>query len=491
MEPGSISFPERVMSNLRITTPIASLLCVSALLLVIGPASTSQAKSKKRTVLMNEYDDARVGRESAKSVAAQIGVMPNAELNAYVNDIGRRLLRGVPRRSFKYQFSVVDQTEPNAFALPGGYVFISRGLLALANNEDELACVIGHEITHAAHRHAAAQQGLAKRGLAMGYLRAGQMASYSREMERDADQGGQKLCAAAGYDPMGMSTFLRSLEQYTRLAIGYSRGQGFFDSHPGSTERAAMNAVRAREMRWKRNPELADPQARLFARIDGLPVGQRPEAGIFHGDQFLHPDLDFQVRFPAGWMQSNSNMAVGAAEPRGDAVVFVKAELPEGEPREMAEQWVEKASEEQKLKVKESKPVKVGSISAWRMKIQGGGGGGRVSSFVTFIPYHGATWSITGMTASRNEKRFLGRTLSTARSFRPLREEERNAISSTKLRIVAARPGEGLDSIGKRSGNAWNVGDTAVFNGVFSNHRFKGGEKVKVIQSEPYRPSKK
>ncbi|MBW2294722.1 MAG: M48 family metallopeptidase, partial [Deltaproteobacteria bacterium] len=113
----------------------------------------------------------------------------------------------------------MDQTEPNAFALPGGHIFISRGLLALANNEDELACVIGHEITHANQRHSAAQQGLAKRSLAIGYLRAASMASYSREMERAADQGGQTLCATAGYNPMGMSTFLHSLDQNQRLQL--------------------------------------------------------------------------------------------------------------------------------------------------------------------------------------------------------------------------------------------------------------------------------
>ena len=95
------------------------------------------------------------------------------------------------------------------------------------------------------------------------------------------------------------------------------------------------------------------------------------------------------------------------------------------------------------------------------------------------------------MTASRNEKRFLGRTLSTARSFRPLRKEERDSIEGLRLRIVNARPGENLESIGRRSGNAWNVGNTAVFNGVFANHRYKGGEPVKIVVSEPYRASKK
>src|SRR5262245_8772963 len=218
--------------------------------LALGLACASSPKSpaggaKKRTVLMSEYDDSRVGRESAQDVKAEIGWLEDAALAAYVSGIGKKLLRGVPRRGFDYQFAVVDMEEPNAFALPGGYVFVSRGLLLLANNEDELACVIGHEITHAARRHAAAQQALIERQppIAMPGAREAKVASYSREMEREADEGGQILCAAAGYDPMALSTFLTSLSMATRLQQ-VARGPSFFDSHPGSDERAAADAVR-------------------------------------------------------------------------------------------------------------------------------------------------------------------------------------------------------------------------------------------------------
>jgi len=139
------------------------LLLLVAGLLATGCSSAPKSSSKKkprRDILATEYDDARVGRETSEAVAAQMGLLEDEKLKRLVQQIGRKLLRGVPRRNFDFQFHVVDQTEPNAFALPGGYIFISRGLLALANNEDELACVIGHEITHAIHRHAATQQAI-------------------------------------------------------------------------------------------------------------------------------------------------------------------------------------------------------------------------------------------------------------------------------------------------------------------------------------------
>jgi predicted Zn-dependent protease len=474
------------MSRPRVSHCIAA--CV-ALAFVLGCASSPKQRpaKAKRTVLLTEYDDARVGRESSQDVKAELGVLDDAALTAYVDGIGRKLLRGVPTRGFDYQFSVVDMQEPNAFALPGGYVFISRGLLLLANSEDELACVIGHEITHAARRHAAAQQALQSSlpPLFLPGSRA-ELASYNREMEREADEGGQILCAAAGYDPMGMSTFLRSLAMSARLEHGYTPGSTFFDSHPGSEERAAANAVRAREIRWKRDPALGDPRIALMRQIDGLEVGQRPEAGVFQGDRFLHPVLGFTVRFPSGWRESNTNRAVVAVQPLGEAVVFVTADAPPGDVARVAEAWVEKQQQSMRFDVEASKPVKVGGFDAWRIDANASGSRGMVRAQLTFIPFHDATWRITGAAPAQIASRHEGAMLATARSFRVLDAEERRSIQVTRLRVETARAGEGLAELGKRSGNAWSVNDTAVMNGVFANHRFAGGEQVKVARVEPY-----
>jgi predicted Zn-dependent protease len=350
--------------------------------------------------------------------------------------------------------------------------------------------VIGHEITHAAHRHSAAQQEIAKRGnpIAMPWNRAGRMARYGRDMERDADKGGQILCAAAGYDPIGMSTFLANLGQMERLKIGYSRGTGFFDSHPGSTERAAINSVRASEMRWTRDPAIGDPRASFLRQIDGLAIDQRPEAGVFVGDDFLHPDLDFRIRFPRGWAKQNSGSAVGAIAPPGDAVIVLQADMPKGEPREMAEQWVAKTRDESPIKVRESKPVKVGHLDAWRVKIDASSGAGALTSYVTFIPYRDLTWRISGMTLAYRAEKYQGRTLGVARSFRPLTEEERNSIDVLRLHTTTAYPGESLEAVNRRSGSAWDTSFAAIYNGVFFDHRFEGGELVKFAALERYVP---
>jgi predicted Zn-dependent protease len=473
----------------RILAAILVLGCAAVLASAACSSSGKSGERGKRTVLLSDSDDARVGKEASGAVASQMGLYDNAELESYVSRIGNELLRGVPRKGFRYQFKIVDQFEPNAFALPGGYIFVSRGLLALMNNEDELANVLGHEITHAAKRHAAMQQALTGQGpLAMPWIRAANMAAYGRDMERDADQGGQILAAAAGYDPMGMSTFMASLDQMERLRVGHVRQTTFFDSHPGSPERAAVNAARSHEIRRRSAPELGDTKTSFLRRIDGLPVGPRPEGGVFDGDRFLQPDMDFQLRFPEGWRVSNSNQAVGAVSPKHDAMIYLTADQPEGDPKAVAAAFIVETNKQFPVEVTDSGPVVIGGIDAWRVRLQGGGHGGGIAASVTFIPYRGATYRITGVSSSFGAKTYAGRMLNTTRSFRPLSSEERSKIHETRLHLVTALPGEDLGAIGRRSDNAWEVSTTALYNGVFIDHRYAGGELVKTTRVEPYSP---
>ena len=444
-----------------------------------GGAAPARAR---RPVLATPADDARAGREASEEVAAQMGLLGDAELDAYVQRVGERLLRGVPRQGFRYRFSVVDQVEPNAFALPGGHVFVSRGLLALVNTEDELANVIGHEITHAARRHAAAQQAAsrAQNPLSMPWARAATMAAYSREMERDADRGGQQLAAAAGYDPMGMSTFLARLGQMQRLETG-PRGPSFFDSHPGSVERASVNAVRAKELRWRPDPALGDTRLALLEKVEGLPIGPRPEGGVFEGSLFLHPSLGFQIRFPDGWRLQNSNQAVGAMSPHRDAVVYLTADLPPSELQAAAETFIERELRG-RATVRDTSRVKLGSLDALRVELEAPGGRGTTAVMSTFFAYRKSVWRITGLSPSISAGKHRGRMLTTTRSFRPIDRAQAARVVTTELHVVTARAGETFASLGKRSGNRWSPVRTAVANGFPNGHVFAGGEKVKIAR---------
>ncbi len=459
---------------------------LAALALAGLAAALAPAARADRTVLLDSaYDDRDAGREGAKGVEAQIGLLGDPALDAYVQGIGDKLLRAIPSRQFEYRFRVVDQVEPNAFALPGGHIFVSRGLLALANDEDELACVIGHEIGHVAKRHAAAQQGAARGQfpLVNPWVRAGRMAAYSRDLERSADHDGQILCAAVGYDPRGLARFLESLMNYQKLQTGDVRRASYFDTHPLSSERATVARVEASELRWKRDPKRTDPRGALLAHIDGLPVGQRPESGVFIGDVFLHPTLGFKLRFPRSWQKANTPQAVGAQAPRGDPVVFLMGDVPPGEPRAVAERW---AAENMRGmgQVEKGGPFAVGGLPAWRLDVVGSSGSARVRSYVTFIPFSNAIWRLTGAAVADKD---LQATVATTRSFHALNDEDTAAIRETRVAVVRAEASENLTALATRTSNAWSAYETAIYNGLSPSHSFEGGESVKIARESPYR----
>jgi predicted Zn-dependent protease len=351
--------------------------------------------------------------------------------------------------------------------------------------------VIGHEITHSAARHAAAQQEIASRTspLAMPYVRMAKVAAYGREQERDADQGGQFLANAAGYNPMGMSTFLRKLGNVERQKIGYSRLQGYFDTHPGSSERAATAADRAHGAQTGPNATFGAPQATYLRRLDGLVLGTNPAEGVFLGSVFVQPDLGFHMRFPTGWRMVNSHQAVGASSPRGDAMIFLMVEGKGTEAKQGAQTFTEKHGEEYGLEVAREGPVKVGEIDSWRIEGTGWMQGQKVAALLTFVPFRGLIYRITAISPPGSADKFVGRSRAATRSFGPITKQEMDSMEILTLRVVSAEAGESLRALGKRTRNAYGEQDTAILNGIFTDKRFREGDLVKIARAKPYRPS--
>ena len=343
--------------------------------------------------------------------------------------------------------------------------------------------MIGHEIIHGFRRHAQQQQAVAASlpSLSMPWTRAETLAAYGRDMEREADELGQRLAAAAGYDPMGMSTFMRRLDQRERLLIGAPRNPTFFDTHPGTRERASMNAIRSRELRWARDPSLGDTRKRLLDRIDGMVIGDRPETGVFVDDYFLHPGLGFQMRFPPGWSTQNTARVVGAQSRRRDAVVFLTSDLPTGDLVEIAEGFVAELGEDVPIEIREKKNVRLGQIEAVRYALHAGAGGRKIEALVTFFPFAESTWRIVGASPVAAGNRYAPPILLSMRSFGPLDNERRARIRTDRLRIELTRRGEDVTTFGARSGNLWSPAETALINGRLGQEVYEGGERMKIL----------
>jgi predicted Zn-dependent protease len=486
----------------------------------------SEGSDRKRTVLLStEYDDLAVGEDASAEIEAEMGLYDSPALTAWVAEVGRRLVAFAPQRPFQYRFQIVDQMVPNAFSLPGGHIYVSRGLVALANSEAELAGVLGHEIIHAAERHAAAQQELARRTspFLMPYVRMARLAAYSRDHERAADRGGQTIAARAGYDPAALAEFLKHLGDSERLTVGYSRLPSYFDTHPGTTERVATTASHAVTLEWTPDPTREGGRDAYLRQVDGIVLDTNPAEGIFRETEFIHPDLDFRILFPRGWTLVNTRQAVGAVSPDNNARIFITLEAPiapaepetrageaqagqagptpgsEGAPqaaeppqmptaREAADRFVADPDDEFRIRVAKDQLVQIGEIEAPRIDFEGNMGPVSVGGQATFIPHGGLVLRLMSVATSGTWSQFVGRAHTSARTFRPLTEEERNGVAILHLRLASAMAGEDLAALGRRTGNAWGPGPTAVLNGVFVDARFEEGDLVKIAKSIPYTP---
>lgn len=469
-------------------TPALRGLAVAAALLAAALApfacaggSSSSSKPKQREILLEtEAHDEKVGRDAAVQVRAEMGIIDTPDLASYVDQIGRRLLRHAPRRGFDYEFLIVDQDAPNAFALPGGHIFISRGLLTVANTEDELANVIGHEIIHVLARHSAARQAAA-RALPgpFQFYSMRTLAAYSRDQERESDRLGQGLSALSGYDPEGMATFMRDLDYLERLQFGYSRLPGFFDTHPVSSERVTTAAARSRTIQWSRVEPIAGDRSAYLRRVEGLTVGPSASQGVIQGSRFLHPDMGFSMRFPDGWDVINTPQAVGAISPRRDAQTFLQHQGLGRDPQLSAEEFLAQAGRQ--LKISEVAPIKIGGLDAFRAV-------GRASGVHVILTWIAFDSSIYRVTAASPTKSYDAAFMNTARSFRALTPEQRASIQELRLRIAIAREGESLGQLSSRTGNRWNVQQTAIMNDLFATTPLSQGQLVKVALAEAYPP---
>jgi predicted Zn-dependent protease len=421
-------------------------------------------------------------------VAAQLGLVRDEKVQSLVEEVGRRLAAQVPTRAFAYTFRVVDQWPPNAFTLPGGVIYVSRGALVLSNSEDELANVLAHELVHAAARHAAARQRVAggNNPFAMVFTNAAYLAAYSRDQEREADRGGQRVCATAGYDPAGMNDFLASLENVERLLQGASRLPGFLDTHPPTTERAAGAATRAQHLAFTRQPGVTRDRQDYLRRLDGLVVGDDPAQGVFEDGRFLHPDLGFALRVPDGWRFVNTPAAVGALSPNGSGRVALELAGPGNDPATFADEFVVGSAGQLGAEITGRRNFTVNGLPAAELRGNAPGPAGTIAGRLIWIAFGGNVYRIGNLATGPGAEHALARGDLFVRSFRPLPPEDRAAIRVRRLRLAAGHAGESLSEFSQRTGNSWDAQRTAIANGLFASARLEEGQLLKIASSEPY-----
>jgi predicted Zn-dependent protease len=483
----------------------ACTLALSALVALLAGCAVNPVTGRPELVLRSTESERRLGAEQSQQVEALLGVTDDPELAAYVSTLGDRLAAHSPRQDVEYHFAVIDTETPNAFALPGGYVYVTRGLLALTNSEDELANVIGHEIGHVAARHSVQREtrrvplaiitgiGAAATSVVsdeLGDLVGGVgqltgalvLAPYSRNQERQADEVGQRMAFAAGFDPDGMPEFMRTLAREEALMGGDPNRTSFLASHPSSPERARTTAELAAKL-GKPAPQNGVSREQYLAYLDGLLVGPDAREGVFLEERFLHPDLGFQLRFPKGWQTVNTERFIAAQPESGDAVSVL--ELDEAnDPLAAAREF--RTGSGAGLSAAPA-TLRIHGLAAARGTALAGRAGSRVHMDLTWIAHGDHVYRITSASPASHADRRRETFRAVATSFRPL-GGDLALVTEERLRLVRGRASETPDQLAKRTGSSWSGAEIAVANALPNDAPFGRALLLKITVAEPYRP---
>lgn len=340
---------------------VAASVLAPVLLAGCGSAVLNPVSGQTERSVMSEASEVEEGRKAHAQVLQEYGVVKDAKLQAYVNGIGQRLAKLSHRNQLQWHFTVLDSPEINAFALPGGYVYVTRGIMAYMESEAELAGVVGHEIGHVTARHGAQRatrqqdaglgvlaatllgavlesQGMAGAGQAVSQVSqtvaSGYVASYGREQELQSDQLGAEYLARSAYNPRTMINVITSLKNQERFAADQARAEGraapaqnsWLASHPSNDQRLQMITQLAAQYTGTYNDE---GRARYLQAINGMAFGEGAEQGVTRGQQFYHVPLSLALTAPLGWKIQNEAEQLTLINRMRDVALVMKTVPPQ------------------------------------------------------------------------------------------------------------------------------------------------------------------
>ncbi len=474
-------------------------LALAALLPLVAACETAPATGRSIFTggLTPEREEA-LGLEQHEEVLKEFGgAYDDPELAAYVQSIGDFLVKTSETPNESFTFTVLDTPMVNAFALPGGYVYVTRGLMALARDEAELAGVIGHEIGHVTARHAAERYGQAvaatAANLGVGLLLGGQAAqatglisqltlkSYSRDQEFEADTLGVRYMSRAGYRPDAMGSFLEQLLDHSRLEadVRDARDPDSFDfmqTHPRTSDRIER-AIQAAGVKRVDDPIRA--QDIYYDKIDGMIYGDNPEQGVIRGRDFIHPDLRFRFRVPEDFRLINGQRQVQAIGPNNSLIVFDGT----GQARSQSMTGYIRDEWAAKLSLSGLEAIEINGLPAATAATRLNSSSGPVDLRLVAIRFDPRTVyrfifaSPPAVTAGLSDD-----FQRTTYSFRRISADEAAQVTPYRLRIHRVRAGESLQDLADRMALEDHALDRfLVLNGLTRGSVLQPGQKVKLV----------
>jgi predicted Zn-dependent protease len=488
--------------------PVRPLILLAAVLstaLLTGSCASNPATGGADVVTMSEKKEIEIGREMHPKVLQQYGRYDDERLQAYVNQVGQQIAAKSHRPDLTYTFTVLDSEETNAFALPGGYIYITRGIMSYLNDEAELAAVLGHEIGHVTARHAVRQQtGATAAGVGATLIAiltgSGSLANianvagtalvlgYGRDMELEADALGAEYLGRLGYDPESMIDVVRLLKNQELFEIQRAKEEGreprvyhgVFSTHPDNDQR--LKEVVQTAGKVAPGESRADNRDVYLRSITGLPVGPSRAQGVTRGTRFYHADMGFTMAFPTGWIVQNQPTKLVGATPQKDAVLQLYT-MPYP-PGVTPEQFLTRNL--RGTRIEKAEPLEVNGLPGYTAIAQGvalpwGNNGPARFAVVYFnnqaFVFFGAT-RITSALSARDPM-----LLGSIKTFRRLREREFETADPDRIRVVKATPQTTIAGLAKSSAiKKYPAEQLRLLNDLYPNKEPKPGQPIKIVE---------
>ena len=464
---------------------------------VATACATNPATGNREFSLMSEAQEVELGRQMDVEIRREMGVYDDPELQRYVESVGMRLAKQSDRPNLPWHFTVVDSPAVNAFALPGGYVYLTRGIMPFLDNEAQLAGVLGHEIGHVTARHSAQQYtkstsaglglallgifvpearpfgGLAENALGLLFLK------HGRDAERQADSLGVAYAARTGWDPSGVAGMLNTLARLDEAAGSRKGVPNWLSTHPAPADRVREVQATVAQAAAKFPGKPVVDEAEYLRRIDGMIYGDSPSEGIVRGSQFLHPDLRLALSFPQGWEIQNTKSHVLAKAPDRDNFLLLQL-VPNarGSIEDVARGTMVNAG----FRQLDGERARINGTDAyvgiWQGNMQGLGA---VVTRTAHIVHGGNVYLLAGIAPSSQFEGADRQFASAIRSFRPLSASEASSIRPNRVDLHTVRGNETWQGLAERTGSVVKPSTLAIMNDYDPGQPPRPGDRIKVV----------
>lgn len=478
------------MFKARWNTALAAMMACS---LVVASCSTNPATGKRQVAFIGEEQEIAMGREADQQIIQSLGLYQDQEMQAYVNRLGQQLARDSERPNLPWTFRVVDDPVVNAMALPGGFIYVTRGLMSHLTSEAELVSVLGHEIGHVTGRHSVEQMSkaqIAQIGMVAGMILKPELAQYGdiaqtglslmfmkygRDDEREADDLGLRYMIRKNYDPRQMPEVFETLARVSQQQ-GAGRIPGWLSTHPTPENRIQRIEQHLAELKVDTS-NLTVGRERYLQNIDNVVFGQNPREGYFRGNEFIQPELAFSIRFPQGWQVQNQKQAVGAISPNQDAVVVLTLSGRRS-PQEAAQEFFS----QQGVQRGQALRADLGGLPAVAhvFGVQRGQGS-NLMGLAAFVEHQDKVYQVLGYTSESGWRRYEDELSGSLASFERVTDRRLLDVQPKRLDVVSIPSAMSLEEFARRYPSTVDLQTLAIINHVDTSTRFPAGTEVKRV----------